>query len=83
MGKVPGSNAFQPDGRYGLVTNTDDTFVSVLDRQSSAAVPRIEVGAPQTTVSFTPDGAMAFVSVGMHNEVVAIDMRSLAVAGRI
>jgi hypothetical protein len=34
-------------------------------------------------VSFAPDGAMAFVTVGSRNEVVAIDMHELAVAGRI
>ena len=41
------------------------------------------MGAPQSNVSFTPDGATAFVSVGMRDEVVVIDMRHLAVAGRI
>ena len=55
----------------------------VLDRETGAEVTRIDVGAPQSNVSFTPDGTMAFVSVGIRDEVVALDMRELAVAGRV
>jgi YVTN family beta-propeller protein len=46
-GKQPVEAAFQPgDGRYGLVTHFDDTFVLVLDRRSGQAVTRIEVRRP-------------------------------------
>ena len=83
-GTQPVEAAFQPgDGRYGLVTHFDDTFVLVLDRRSGQAVTRIEVGQPQANASFTPDGATAFVSVVGGDEVVAIDMAHLAVAARI
>ena len=83
VGRGPTTGAFQPDGRYGIVTHTGEPFVSVLDATSGVEVTRIDVGAPQSNVSFTPDGATAFVSVGMRNEVVAIDMRALTVAGRV
>jgi YVTN family beta-propeller protein len=83
-GKQPVEAAFQPgDGRYGLVTHFDDTFVLVLDRRSGQPVTRIEVGQPQANASFTPDGATAFVSVVGGDEVVAIDMSRMAVAARI
>jgi YVTN family beta-propeller protein len=83
-GKQPVEAAFQPgDGRYGLVTHFDDTFVLVLDRQTGQAVTQIEVGRPQANASFTPDGATAFVSVVGGDEVVAIDMAQLAVTARI
>jgi DNA-binding beta-propeller fold protein YncE len=63
-GKQPVEAAFQPnDGRYGLVTHFDDTFVLVLDRQTGREVKRSEVGAAQANASFTPDGATAFVTI--------------------
>ena len=82
-GKGPVQSAIAPGGRYGLVTHGDDTFVLVLDAETGRSVGRIEVGAPQANVSFTPDGGTAFVSVPGGDEVVAIDMAQLAVVGRI
>jgi DNA-binding beta-propeller fold protein YncE len=41
------------------------------------------VGAPQANASVTPDGATAYVTVPSRGEVVAIDMRELAIVGRI
>jgi YVTN family beta-propeller protein len=83
-GKQPVEAAFQPgDGRYGLVTHADDTFVLVLDRQTRREVARVEVGAPQANASFAPDGSVAFVTVSGADLVAVIDMRQLAVVGRI
>jgi YVTN family beta-propeller protein len=83
-GKQPVIAAFQPNGgRYGLVTHADDTFVLVLDRDSGQAVTRIEVGQSQSNTSFSPDGALAFVSVTGANELAVIDMANLAVVARI
>jgi len=83
-GKQPVECAFQPrDGRYGLVTHFDDTFVLVLDRQTGREVKRIELGAAQANPSFAPDGATAFVSVMGADDVAVIDMAQLAVVGRI
>jgi YVTN family beta-propeller protein len=83
-GKQPVVAAFQPNGgRYGLVTHADDTFVLVLDRDSGRPVTRIEVGQSQANTSFSPDGALAFVSVTGANELAVIDMRNLAVVAHI
>ncbi len=82
-GKQPVEAAFQPnDGRYGLITHFDDTFVLVLDRQTGREVTRIDVGAAQANASFTSDGAMAFVTITGADSVVAIDMIQLAVVAR-
>ncbi len=82
-GKQPVEAAFQPnDGRYGLITHFDDTFVLVLDRQTGREVTRIEVGAAQANASFTSDGAIAFVTITGADSVVAIDMIQLAVVAR-
>jgi YVTN family beta-propeller protein len=83
-GKGPVQSAFGPrDGRYGLLTHLEESFVLVLERASGRTAQRIEVGGAQANASFTPDGATAFVTVPSKNEVVAIDMAELTVVGRI
>jgi YVTN family beta-propeller protein len=82
VGKQPFINGFQPGGPHGLVTHAADTFIAVIDRQGRE-VKRIEVGTPQGEVSFTPDGATAFVTVPPADEVLAIDMAQLAIVARI
>src|SRR5947209_20277186 len=60
-GKQPVEAAFQPNnGRYGLVTHFDDTFVLVLDRQTGREVTRIDVGATTANGSIPAAGATAF-----------------------
>lgn len=84
VGKGPVQSAFGPaNGRYGLITHLDETFVLALDRVSGKPVQRIEVGGPQANPSITPDGRVAYVTVPGRNEVVAIDMDELTVVGRI
>ena len=83
-GREPVTAAFQPAGRpYGLVTHLSDNFVLVLDHASGVEVARIDVGGPQANASFTPDGALAFVTVTPSNEVAIIDLANRAVVGRI
>jgi DNA-binding beta-propeller fold protein YncE len=83
-GRGPVQSGFGPPGsRYGLVTHLDETFVLALERESGREAARIEVGAPQANPSITPDGATAYVTVPGRGEVVAIDMKELAIIGRI
>jgi hypothetical protein len=83
-GRGPVQSAFGPPGsRYGLVTHLDETFVLALERETGREAARIEVGAPQANPSITPDGASAYVTVPSRAEVVAIDMKELAIIGRI
>ncbi len=83
-GRGPVQSAFGPaGGRYGLVTHLDEPFVLALDRVTGREAGRIDVGGPQANPSITPDGATAYVTVTSRDEVVAIDMRELAVVGHI
>ena len=83
-GQGPVQSAFPPHGgRYGLVTHDADTFLLVLDRDTGEAVGRVEVGAPQANASFAPDGSVAFVAVSGGDEVVALDLAELKIAGRV
>src|SRR5262245_4470247 len=80
----PVTVAFQPgSGRYGLVMHVQGHSVVVLDRRSWREVARIDVGQTQANGVFSADGATAFVAVTGGNEIAAIDMGSLSVAGRI
>jgi YVTN family beta-propeller protein len=80
VGKQPVEAAFQPNnGRYGLVTHFDDTFVLVLDLQTGREVTRIDVGAAQANASFSEDGAIAFVTVTGADSLAVIDMNQLVV----
>lgn len=84
VGTGPVQSAFGPvDGRYGLVTHLEDSFVQVLERATGRPVTRIDVGGAQGNVSFLPDGSLAYVTVTSRDEVVAIDMTELTVVGRI
>jgi YVTN family beta-propeller protein len=83
-GKGPVQSAFGPlDGRYGLVTHLEESFVLVIDRATGKTVQRIDVGGPQANASFMPDGATAYVTLTKQNAVVAIDMAELAIVGTI
>jgi YVTN family beta-propeller protein len=83
-GNQPVQSSFQPnDGRYGLITHFEDTFILVLEAQTGKQVTRIEVGQPQANASFTPDGGTAFVALMASDEVGVIDMAQLALVGRI
>lgn len=83
-GRAPVQSAFGAgDGRYGLITHLEEDFVLVLDQETGKPVARIDVGGPQANSSFLPDGATAYVTVPSRNEVAVLDMRELAVVGRI
>lgn len=83
-GRGPVESAFGPaSGRYGLVAQLQETWVLAIDRATMKAARKIEVGGSQSNISFTPDGKRAFVTVTSKNQVVAIDLPTLAVTGRI
>ena len=83
-GRGPVQSAFgPPDSRYGLVTHLDETFVLALERETGREAARIEMGAPQANASIASDGATAYVTIPSRGEVVAVDMKELAIIGRI
>ena len=66
-----------------MIMHLEETFVLVIERETARVVQRIDVGGPQANASFLPDGSLVYVSVTGRNEVVAIDLRELAVTARI
>jgi DNA-binding beta-propeller fold protein YncE len=82
-GKGPLHNAWTPDARYSLVTNSADTFASVFGARTYREVARLAVGQGGTNVDFTRDGSTGFMSATNANAVAVIDMANLNVASQL
>jgi DNA-binding beta-propeller fold protein YncE len=82
-GKGPLNNAWTPDARYSVVTNSADTFASVFDAKTYTEVARLAVGQGGANIGFTHDGTTAFMSVTPANAVAVIDMAKLDVVSQI
>ena len=83
--------AFTPDGKRVLIPNSgenDDTGggeVVVFDVAARKEIKRIPIGHGSSLeeVIIPPDGATAYVADAHENSVVIIDLKTLAVTGRI
>jgi DNA-binding beta-propeller fold protein YncE len=82
-GKGPVTNAWTPDARYSVVTNSGDTFASVFDAKTYTEVARLAVGQGGANIGFTRDGATGFMSVTGANSVAVIDMAKLNVVSQL
>jgi DNA-binding beta-propeller fold protein YncE len=72
-GTDPEQSAFQPNGGpYGMIAHLSDSFLLVLDSSTGNEVARIELGKTQANISYTADGAIAFVTSPTGDEVVVI-----------
>jgi YVTN family beta-propeller protein len=74
---------FTPDGKYVLLSDPAGSDLVVVDAAARKEVNRVAVGRGGGGVLVTPDGSRAFVALGQENAVAVIDMRTLAVTGRI
>lgn len=84
VGVDPEQSAFQPNGGpYGLIAHLSSTALFVLDSTTGDEVERIDFGTNQANICFTPDAATAFVTSPDADEVVVIDMATLAISARI
>ena len=82
-GKGPVTNAWSPDRKYAIVTNSNDTFAQVFDAKTYKEVKRLNVGQGGSNIGFTKDGAFAFISVSGANAVAVIDMAKLDVVEQL
>ena len=74
---------FTPDGRLVLITDLDAGELLVLDAASRQVTKRIPLGKSVEGILMQPDGARAYVAVNGENYVAVIDLKTLAVSGRI
>jgi DNA-binding beta-propeller fold protein YncE len=82
VGTDPETCAFQPGGPYGLIAHLNAEFLQVLETETGAPVTRIPLGTKQGSISFTLDGAWAFVALNAAAQVAVIDMAALRVIER-
>jgi DNA-binding beta-propeller fold protein YncE len=82
-GNSPVTNAWTPDRRYSIITNSKDTVAQVFDAKTFKEVKRLTIGQGGTNVGFSKDGTTAFIAVTGANTVAVIDMRKLALESHI
>ena len=74
---------FTPDGKYALISDLGGTEVIVMDAATRQEIKRIDVGGGAAGIQMSPDGSRAFAAVGSLNGVAIIDLKTLAMTGRI
>ncbi len=84
-GEKPAGVALSRDGRRGVVAHWYGYDLAVLDLKDDhiTVAGRIEVGPEPRGVAIAADGATAFVTVGVSNEVVRVDLNGRKVTGRL
>jgi YVTN family beta-propeller protein len=82
---VRGANRlkFTVDGKLALVSSLGGSDLVIFDRLTRKEVKRIKVGHGAAGILMQPDGSRAFVACTPDNYVVAIDLKSLEVSGKI
>jgi YVTN family beta-propeller protein len=74
---------FTLDGRLVLVTDLDAGEVIVIEAASRKIVKRIAVGRAPSGILMVPDGSRAFVALTGENALAVVELKTLAVTGRI
>ena len=72
-----------PDGKLALVSDLDAGELLIIDVASRAVTRHIPLGRMVEGILMQPDGARAYVAVNGDNYIAVIDLKTLAVAGRI
>jgi YVTN family beta-propeller protein len=83
--EVGGANRlkFTPDGTLVLVSTLSGSNVTVFRAATRTVVKRIPVGHGSAGILMQPDGSRAFVACTPDDYVAVVDMKSLAVSGRV
>lgn len=71
---------FSPDGKMLVVAGIARAQVDVYDARTYALVKRFALKSMPSHIDFSPDSAMAFVSLQGTGKVAALDLRGMTVA---
>ncbi len=84
-GEKPAGVALSRDGKRGAVAHWygDDIAVLEVGADTLKVVGRVAVGPEPRGVAMTADGAIAYVAVGVRNEVIRVDLDKKEVTGRL
>jgi YVTN family beta-propeller protein len=82
---VRGANRvkFTPDGKLVFVSTLGGPDLVVLDGTTRKEVKRVPIGHGAAGILMQPDGQRAYVSCTPDDYIVVIDLKSLAVTGKI
>ena len=74
---------FTLDGKRVLISSLGAPEVAVYDVASRKEIKRISIGHGAAGIQMQPDGSRAFVACTPDNYVAVIDLKTLAVVGRV
>jgi YVTN family beta-propeller protein len=74
---------FTPDGRLALISDLDSGDLVVIDVAAKKISTRVPLGRMVEGILVQPDGARAYVAVTGDNQIAIVDLKTLAVVGRI
>ncbi len=82
---VAGANRlkFTPNGKLVLISTLNGPDLSIYDAATRREVKRVKLGRGAAGIQVQPDGARAFVACTPDDYVAIIDLKSLAVTGRL
>jgi YVTN family beta-propeller protein len=82
---VRGANRlkFTPDGKMAFVSSLNGADVAVFDVAGRKELKRIPVGHGAAGIQMEPNGARVFVACTPDNYVAVIDLKTLAMTGKI
>jgi len=82
-GKGPEHGTISPDGRWLFVANVTGGSVAVVDLETRQPARLLKGLARPHNITFSADGAKAFIAQAASPELVVVDVARLAVAKRI
>jgi YVTN family beta-propeller protein len=74
---------FSPDGNVVLVSDLGSGDVVVLDAHARKETKRIRVGSSAAGILLSLDGSRAYVAASRDNFLAVIDLKTLAIVGKI
>jgi YVTN family beta-propeller protein len=74
---------FTPDGTTVLISDLDAGELLVVDVRSRKVTKKLTLGRMVEGILVQPDGARAYVAVNGDNYIAVVDLKTLAVTGRI
>jgi YVTN family beta-propeller protein len=74
---------FTPDGARVLVSDLDTGELIVVDARARKELARVALGRMVEGILVTPDGSKAYVAENGDDTVAIVDLKTLAVTGRI
>lgn len=81
-GSHPAYTVFTNDGKYALVTNSEDDNVAVIDMESYRIIRTIPTGSKPTGLQVSKDDKYAYVANMGDNTVSVVDLKNFQVVNK-